>query len=51
MHTNKHKNKSLITTPVAKKEPVLYPNFMPVFIKAKKAGPNENVRSIIIIMA
>ena len=49
--TSKHKKKSLITTPIAKKEPVLYPNLIPVFIRAKNAGPNENVRSKIITIA
>ncbi|MES2679339.1 MAG: hypothetical protein V4635_05610 [Bacteroidota bacterium] len=43
--------KSLITTPTASNEPALYPAFMPVFIKAKNAGPNENVsRTTIVIV-
>lgn len=37
--------KSLNTTPTANNEAVLYPCLMPVFIKAKKAGPNEKVSS------
>lgn len=38
-----HTIKSLKTTPTASKEPVLYPCFMPVLIKAKKAGPKEKL--------
>jgi hypothetical protein len=49
--TSRHKKKSLNTTPAAKNEPVLYPNLIPVFIKAKNAGPNENVRSKTITIA
>ena len=49
--TNIHKKKSLTTTPIAKKEPVLYPNLIPVLMSAKNAGPNEKVRSITIMIA
>jgi hypothetical protein len=43
------RKKSLITMPVARRDPVLYPCFIPVFINAKKAGPKEKVRSRTII--
>ena len=44
--TSTHKKKSLMTTPVAKNAPVLYPYFIPVLISEKNAGPNENVNNM-----